>query len=56
MMHLIAYFGVMIVVVAINFAMSPETAWFVWPMVGWMAPMAVHAAWAMGLFDRSEDG
>jgi hypothetical protein len=50
--HLIAYFAVMIVLVAINLLTTPDFPWFVWPMVGWMAPLAIHAAYAMGLLDR----
>lgn len=50
--HLLAYFAAMIVLVMINYVATPETPWFVWPMVGWGAPLTVHAAYAMGWFDR----
>lgn len=49
-LHLIAYFGVMIILVAANFMLTPEDPWFVVPMVGWGAALGVHAAFAMGLF------
>jgi uncharacterized membrane protein YdbT with pleckstrin-like domain len=49
--HLIAYFAVMAVLVSINLLATPDTPWFVWPMVGWGAVLAVHTAWTMGLFD-----
>lgn len=49
--HLIAYFLVMTVLVPVNLLASPETPWFVWPMVGWGAVLALHTAWTMGLFD-----
>lgn len=49
--HLIAYFAVMVVLVAINLLATPDTPWFVWPMVGWGPVLAIHTAWAMGLFD-----
>lgn len=47
--HLIAYFGVMVVVVPVNAWTTPETPWFLFPLIGWGAPLALHAAWAMGL-------
>lgn len=49
-LHLAGYFAALAVMVAINFLVSPDSPWFVWPMVGWGAPLAVHAAYAMGLF------
>jgi uncharacterized membrane protein len=48
--HLVGYFVVMIVLVAVNFALTPGRPWFVLPMVGWGAVLAIHAAYAMGLF------
>lgn len=51
--HLIGYFAVMIVLVAVNFATTPDNPWFMWPMVGWGGVLAIHAAYAMGLFDGS---
>jgi hypothetical protein len=51
-LHLAGYFGVLVVLVPVNVVMSPENPWFVWPMVGWAAPLAFHAAYAMGLFAR----
>jgi hypothetical protein len=48
--HLIGYFGVMAGLVAVNMLTDPETPWFVWPMVGWGPILALHAAYAMGLF------
>ncbi len=50
--HLIGYFAVMIVLVAVNFVLTPDDPWFVFPMVGWGAVLAVHAAYAMELFSR----
>jgi hypothetical protein len=51
--HLIGYFVVMIVLMTANFMTMPENPWFVWPLVAWMAPLALHAAYAMHLFGRS---
>lgn len=53
--HLIGYFAVMIALVAINVATTPENPWFMWPMVGWGGVLAIHAAYAMGLFDGAYD-
>ncbi|WP_035691479.1 2TM domain-containing protein [Azospirillum halopraeferens] len=50
--HLIAYFAVMVVVVPINAATTPQTPWFLFLLVGWGAPLAIHAAYAMGLLRR----
>ena len=49
-LHLAGYFAVMTVLMAVNFWFTPERAWFVLPMVGWGAVLALHAAHAMGLF------
>lgn len=49
-MHLLGYFAVMAVLVPVNFIVSPQTPWFVLPMVGWGSVLALHAAYAMDLF------
>ena len=49
-LHLMAYFAAMVVLVAVNFLADPDNPWFALPMVGWGAVLAVHAAYAMGLF------
>lgn len=54
--HLIAYFLVMVAVVPLNYWLAPTEPWFVLPMVGWGSVLAVHAAWAMGLFGIFRDG
>ena len=48
--HLLGYFGAMAVLVPVNFIVSPQTPWFVLPMVGWGSVLALHAAYAMDLF------
>jgi uncharacterized membrane protein len=53
--HLIGYFVVMAVLVAFNLTVTPERPWFVWPLVAWMAPLAVHAAYAMHLFGKRRE-
>ena len=49
--HLLGYFLVMAGLIAVNLLFMPESRWFVWPMVGWGPILAIHTAWAMGLFD-----
>ena len=53
--HLAAYFIVMIWLVAINLIAAPGHPWFVWPLVGWMVPLAIHAAYAMHLFGKPRE-
>jgi hypothetical protein len=48
--HLAGYFLAMILLVAVNFLFFRDNHWFVLPMVGWGSVLAVHAAYAMGLF------
>lgn len=49
--HLLAY-GIMIPLLVIaNILVTPTRLWFVFPMVAWGAPLALHCAWAMGLLD-----
>lgn len=50
--HLIAYFGVMVVLVPINALLAPGTPWFLFPLVAWGAPLAVHAAYVMGWWGK----
>ncbi len=49
-LHLVGYFFVMAVLVTVSLIATPENPWFVWPGVGWGGILAVHAAYAMGLF------
>ena len=53
-LHLAGYFVAMAGLVAMNLATAPENPWFVWPMVGWGGILAVHAAYAMGLFGSGQ--
>jgi len=50
-LHLLGYFVVMAVAVPVNLLMTPDRVWFLFPMVAWGAPLALHAAWAMGVLD-----
>ena len=49
--HLAAYFAGVVVLVVVNMMTMPENPWFVWPMVGYGGVLAIHAAYAMGLFN-----
>jgi hypothetical protein len=52
-LHLAAYFALIAAIVPVNlFWIAPGTPWFLLPMVGWGAVLAVHCAVVMGLFDR----
>ena len=51
--HLIIYFAVMTVLLPVNMVFAPENLWSLFPLVGWGAPLALHAAWAIGLLDIS---
>lgn len=51
MIHFAGYFAVIAVLAAANLSLDPGNLWFVWPMVGWGGVLAIHTAWAMGLFD-----
>ena len=49
--HLLVYFAAMAVLVGIKFSLAAAEPWFVLPLVAWGAPLAIHAAYAMGLLD-----
>ena len=48
--HLGVYFLTMTVLVGVNFITSPGNMWSVLPMIGWGPVLALHTAYAMGLF------
>jgi len=48
--HMAGYFLTMVILVPINLTLTPENHWFVLPMIGWGSVLAIHAAYAMGLF------
>ena len=49
--HLVGYFVVTTALVVLNLSIAPDHPWFVWPMVGWGAVLAIHVAYVMGLFE-----
>lgn len=42
--HFVVYAVVMSLLLAINLISSPETLWFVWPLLGWGLAILLHAA------------
>ncbi len=50
--HLLAYFIFAVIIVPVNFFITPDRVWFFWPLVGWMGPLALHTAYAMGMSDK----
>lgn len=48
--HMAVFVVVSVVLGAANFILAPGEWWFVFPVVLWGAPLALHAAYAMGLF------
>jgi len=48
--HMAAYLVIVIGLGAINALFTPGDWWFVFPMVLWGAPLALHAAYTMGMF------
>lgn len=55
-LHLMIYFIVVVACAVLNYTDTPDQLWFIYPMVAWGAPLALHAAWVMGLFDRVSQG
>lgn len=55
-LHLTIYFTTIVGCAALNYLKTPDQLWFVFPMIAWGAPLALHAAWVMGLFDGLTKG
>jgi uncharacterized membrane protein YdbT with pleckstrin-like domain len=53
--HMLAYMALAVVLVPVNFLLTPDDVWFYIPLVAWMAPLALHVAYAMGLLDKKQD-
>ncbi|MFO0998323.1 MAG: 2TM domain-containing protein [Alphaproteobacteria bacterium] len=51
LLHLAGYGVVAAALVAFCLATDAEEPWFLLPIVGWGAVLAVHAAYVMGLLD-----
>tara|TARA_Y100000739_G_C20570640_1_gene447585 strand:- start:178 stop:342 length:165 start_codon:yes stop_codon:yes gene_type:complete len=53
---MLAYMGVLAILIPLNLLTTPDNLWFVFPLVAWGAPLAINVAWAMGLLDGLIDG
>jgi len=53
--HLSIYFGLMIIIVPLNYWLTPENTWFVLPLVGWGSVLSLHVAYVMGLFGKPDE-
>ena len=54
-LHLAGYVIVVLILFLVNALAMPGNWWFVLFMVGWGAPLAIHAAHAMGLWGRRSE-
>ncbi len=54
--HVLVALLALLVLIPVNFIVSRQYPWWLWVLVAWMPLLALHAAWAMGLFDRNREG
>jgi len=54
--HVIVALFALLVLIAVNAIFSSRYPWWLWVLTAWMPLIAVHTAWAMGLFDRNREG
>lgn len=40
--HLILYIAVNLLLIVLNFTLSPDKLWFYWPLLGWGIGIAMH--------------
>ena len=50
--HLATFISVNVMLLVINLLTSPESLWFVWPLMGWGVGLFSHAVSVYGLFGR----
>ena len=55
-LHLAAFAIVVAALIAIGLVFDPGASWIVVPPVAWGSVLALHAAYAMGLFDAFRGG
>ena len=51
-LHIIWAMAVFAILIAINALFSHRYPWWLWVLMAWMPLIAIHTAWAMGLFAR----
>ena len=55
-LHLIVALLALLVLIAVNAILSHRYPWWLWVLVVWAPLIALHTAWAKGLFDRTKKG
>ena len=55
-LHVIVAMFTLMVLIAVNALTSSAYPWWLWVLMAWMPLVAGHTAWAMGLFDRNNEG
>ena len=53
-LHIIVALAALLLLIPLNFLITPRYPWWMWVLVAWMPLIAGHTAWAMGLFDRKD--
>jgi len=51
--HAGVYAAVMVLLVIINLVTSPQSIWFVWPLIGWGFAVALHGVKVFLLTDKN---
>jgi len=55
-LHIIVALFALLVLIAANAMLTSAYPWWLWVLMAWMPLVAGHTAWAMGLFDRNNEG
>ena len=55
-LHVIVALLALLVLIAVNAFTNSKNPWWLWVLMAWMPLVAGHTAWAMGLFDRNNEG
>ena len=55
-LHIIVALFTLLVLIAVNALLTSAYPWWLWVLTAWMPLVAGHTAWAMGLFDRNNEG
>lgn len=53
LVHAAIYAGVILLLTLIDLTTSPGVIWFIWPMLGWGIPVALHGARVFQLGDKA---
>ena len=54
--HVIVAMLILLVIIPVNFVVSPRYPWWMWALVVWLPLLALHTAWARGLIGRNTEG